>query len=179
VFIAYATDSGSVALDGQGGHSPFTQALLRNLDKPISIDDMFSLVTKEVRLVTKNTQRPYKYASLENIVCLTGGCYAAVSAPDGDIVQEAARSEVEELKIALQTNNADALTTYLQKYPESAKRDEILNMIAIQKRSEFDGWVLYEVTPPNYPAYLKLNSLQQVGDRIGVKTKYYLDPNGR
>jgi hypothetical protein len=30
VFIAYATDSGSVALDGTGQHSPFTQALLRN-----------------------------------------------------------------------------------------------------------------------------------------------------
>ena len=53
IFIAYATEAGSVALDGQGQHSPFTEALLRNLDKPISIDDMFSLVTREVRLVTK------------------------------------------------------------------------------------------------------------------------------
>ena len=46
VFIAYATDAGSVAQDGEGKHSPFTQALLKNLTKPISIDDMFSLVTK-------------------------------------------------------------------------------------------------------------------------------------
>jgi hypothetical protein len=51
VFIAYATDAGAVADDGNGKHSPFTQALLRNIQKPISIDDMFSLVTKEVRLV--------------------------------------------------------------------------------------------------------------------------------
>jgi uncharacterized caspase-like protein len=65
IFIAYATDAGAVADDGSGKHSPFTQALLRNIQKPISIDDMFSLVTKEVRLVTKNAQRPYKYASLE------------------------------------------------------------------------------------------------------------------
>jgi uncharacterized caspase-like protein len=36
VFIAYATDSGAVALDGTGQHSPFTQALLRNLSKSIS-----------------------------------------------------------------------------------------------------------------------------------------------
>jgi uncharacterized caspase-like protein len=52
VFIAYATDAGSVALEGDGRHSPFTQALLRNVKKPISIDDMFSLVTREVALVT-------------------------------------------------------------------------------------------------------------------------------
>lgn len=53
VFIAHATDAGSIADDGHGPHSPFTQALLRNIQKPISIDDMFSLVTREVRLVTK------------------------------------------------------------------------------------------------------------------------------
>ena len=74
IFIAYATDAGAVADDGQGQHSPFTQALLRNMQKHISIDDMFSLVTKEVRLVTKNAQRPFKYASLENIICLTSAC---------------------------------------------------------------------------------------------------------
>jgi uncharacterized caspase-like protein len=35
VFIAYATDAGAVAADGREGHSPFTQALLRNMQKPI------------------------------------------------------------------------------------------------------------------------------------------------
>jgi uncharacterized caspase-like protein len=69
VFIAYATDAGAVADDGNGKHSPFTQALLRNIQKPISIDDMFSLVTKEVRLVTKNAQRPYKRFSREHHLC--------------------------------------------------------------------------------------------------------------
>jgi caspase domain-containing protein len=150
VFIAYATDSGSVALDGQAEHSPFTQALLRNLDKPISIDDMFSLVTREVRLVTKNAQRPYKYASLENIVCLTGSCSSSSPVVDTDIVQEAQRSESEDLQIALQTNSSDALETYLQKYPESDKRNDVLNAIAARKRSEFDGWTLYEVVPPSF-----------------------------
>ena len=74
IFIAYATDAGAVVDDGHGEHSPFTQALLRYMERPVSIDDMFSLVTREVRLVTKNIQRPYKYASLENIICLTNAC---------------------------------------------------------------------------------------------------------
>jgi uncharacterized caspase-like protein len=85
IFIAYATDAGSVALEGDGEHSPFTKALLRNLKKPISIDDMFSLVTREVSLVTKGMQRPYKYASLENIVCLTGTCSGASSQAAADM----------------------------------------------------------------------------------------------
>jgi uncharacterized caspase-like protein len=89
IFIAYATDAGAVADDGQGQHSPFTQALLRNMQKSISIDDMFSLVTKEVRLVTKNAQRPFKYASLENIICLTPACSGTPAAAAGDIVQQA------------------------------------------------------------------------------------------
>src|SRR5262249_34316091 len=93
VFIAYATDAGGIADDGQGKHSPFTEALLRNLQKPISIDDMFSLVTREVRLVTKNAQRPYKYASLENIICVTPACSGAPVPATLDVVQEAKHSE--------------------------------------------------------------------------------------
>jgi hypothetical protein len=114
VFIAYATDSGAVALDGSGPHSPFTQALLRNIEKQISIDDMFSLVTKEVRLVTRNAQRPYKYASLENIICLARSCSTTVAdAPDvSNLIEESRRSELEERQIALQSDKAEALEAY-------------------------------------------------------------------
>ena len=76
IFIAYATDSGNVALDGEGqNNSPFTSALLKYIKNPVSIDDMFSMVTKDVRQSTKNNQRPYKYASLDGIVCIPGACY--------------------------------------------------------------------------------------------------------
>ena len=75
VFIAYATDAGNVASDGNSEkNSPFTTALLKNIAAPVSIDDMFSLVTKEVRTVTGNKQRPYKYASLEGIFCIPMSC---------------------------------------------------------------------------------------------------------
>jgi hypothetical protein len=75
VFIAYATDSGNVALDGAGQtNSPFTTALARHIGKPISIDDMFSLVTKDVLIQTKHKQKPYKYASLSGVICLTRLC---------------------------------------------------------------------------------------------------------
>ncbi len=81
IFIAYATDAGNVASDGLSGdkNSPFTSALLRHIKQPVSIDDMFSLVTKDVRQNTKNTQKPYKYASLEGVICLPGRCQQNVS----------------------------------------------------------------------------------------------------
>ena len=74
VFVAYATDSGNVALDGNEKNSPFTVALAKYIKEPISIDDMFSKVTKEVRQKTDNAQKPYKYASLDGVVCLTTVC---------------------------------------------------------------------------------------------------------
>ena len=176
VFIAYATDAGSVALEGDGQHSPFTTALLRNLKKPISIDDMFSLVTREVSLVTKGMQRPYKYASLENIICLAGSCSGGPPQPAVDIVQEARRSESDELQIARQTKNPNALQSFLEKYPESLERQKVLAEIAHLKRSEFDGWTLFQLTKNNRsPEYLKISSIRQFGDRVAVQTRSLID----
>ncbi len=75
IFIAYATDASNIASDGPGQlNSPFTTALLKYIKQPVSIDDMFSMVTKEVRHATKNAQKPYKYASLDGVICLPGSC---------------------------------------------------------------------------------------------------------
>ena len=178
VFIAYATDAGSVALEGEGEHSPFTQALLRNLKKPISIDDMFSFVTREVSLVTKGMQRPYKYASLENIICLTGTCSGTTPTPAANIVQEAQRSASDELQIALQTNNRDALETYLGKYPESPDRQKVLAEIGRLKRSEFNEWTLFQVTngANRFPLYLEFSSIRLLGDRVAIRVRSQVDP---
>jgi hypothetical protein len=186
VFIAYATDAGAVADDGQEKHSPFTEALLRNLLKPISIDDMFSLVTREVRLVTKNAQRPYKYASLENIICIPRSCSTAPVATANDVFQQARQSEADEFQIAMTTKSADALETYLEKYPETSKRADILREIGNLRRAEFSEWTLYELSTAGTPQYMKLNSIQQFGDKATAQVKYLVErpeqkklPNGK
>ena len=176
IFIAYATDAGSVALEGEGEHSPFTQALLGNLKKPISIDDMFSLVTREVALVTKGKQRPYKYASLENIVCLTSACSATTPQPSANIVQEVRRSEAEELQIALQTNSPNAMQSYLERYPASSARQKVLAKIARSRRSEFNEWTLFQISNGRFPEHLRVSSIRQFGDRVAVQIKYPVDP---
>jgi hypothetical protein len=166
-----------VALEGKGEHSPFTQALLRNVKKPLSIDDMFSLVTREVALVTKGMQRPYKYASLENIVCLTDTCSPTTTPPAADIVQEAQRSESDELQIALKTENLHALESYLEKYPESSERQSVLVEIGRLKRSEFDEWTLYEIRNLHNPQFMRLSSIQRFLGRAAVRVKLPVDPN--
>jgi hypothetical protein len=181
VFIAYATDSGSVALDGNGQHSPFTQALLRNLEKPISIDDLFSLVTREVRLATKNTQRPYKYASLENIICLTGECSGRGQddlAPI-EFTQQAKISESEDFDIAVGTNQVAALETYLRKYPNSPRRVEARDKLSSLIRADFNEWTLYEVGggPNNwrFPHYFKPSTIQRYDSKVAVEERSLVD----
>lgn len=65
VLIAYAARDGSVALDGSSQHSPFTEALLANLDQPqLDIRILFSKVRDAVMAKTKGQQEPFTYGSL-------------------------------------------------------------------------------------------------------------------
>jgi hypothetical protein len=175
VFMAYAAEAGSVADEGHGPHSPFTQALLKYVQKPVSIDDMFSLVTREVRLVTKNAQRPYKYASLENIICLTPECSSTLVVAPVDTIQQARQSQDDELQIALQTKNVDALGTYFDKYPEARKSEQLLSQIAALKRSEHTEWTLFEVANQHLPQFMQLSSIQKFGDQSAIRQKQPVD----
>jgi hypothetical protein len=147
---------------------------------PFQIDDLFSMVTKEVRLVTNNAQRPYKYASLESIVCLTGACGTpAPFTPAGitDIVQQAKLSEAEELQIALATNEILAIETYLRKYPDGDKNGEIVSRIAALKRSEYTEWTLFDVGDKRFPQYMRLSSVDPFNNRVSVQWKFLIDPS--
>lgn len=63
--IAFATDPGDVALDGEGKHSPFTTALLRHLQTPgLEIGVMMTRVRGDVFRETKERQRPWTNTSL-------------------------------------------------------------------------------------------------------------------
>jgi len=74
IYIAYSTSENEVADDGSGADSPFAAAFAANVGKPVSITDMFSYVTRDVMLETRNTQRPFSYSSLPGLFCLTGNC---------------------------------------------------------------------------------------------------------
>ena len=84
--IAYAAKAGSTAEDGDGQHSPFTNAILRNLTIPgLDIRLAFGRVKDEVMRVTGSRQEPFVYGSLG------GSNLPLVSAPK---VQETSEADV-------------------------------------------------------------------------------------
>lgn len=66
-FVAFATQPGAVAFDGSGENSPFTHALIENLDEPgISISDLMIKVRVEVEEETFERQLPWDQSSLRS-----------------------------------------------------------------------------------------------------------------
>jgi uncharacterized caspase-like protein len=64
--IAFATAPGKVAEDGEKAHSPFTQALLDNIEQPgVEVRRMMSNVRREVRELTGGRQVPWENSALE------------------------------------------------------------------------------------------------------------------
>jgi len=76
--VAFATEAGTVAADGDSNASPFTEALLRHLATPgLDLRIAFGRVRDAVIQKTANRQRPFIYGSLG------GETLALVAAPLG------------------------------------------------------------------------------------------------
>jgi hypothetical protein len=76
--IIFATSPDEVALDGEGEHSPFTAALLNNIDLPdTDLPVVMSRITGEVYNSTRQKQRPWINASLTGEVILNPQAKAA------------------------------------------------------------------------------------------------------
>ncbi|HSF63553.1 MAG TPA: caspase family protein, partial [Paracoccaceae bacterium] len=66
-FVAFATEPGGVSYDGTGdsANSPFTSAILRNIEEPgMSISDMMIKVRNDVEDATGRLQTPWDQSSL-------------------------------------------------------------------------------------------------------------------
>src|ERR1700743_3116014 len=74
--IAYAAKAGFTADDGDGEHSPFTTAVLKDLPVPgLDVRLAFGRVRDDVLKATANRQEPFVYGSLG------GGNVSLVPAP--------------------------------------------------------------------------------------------------
>ncbi|CAN7684414.1 caspase family protein [Mesorhizobium sp. LjRoot246] len=64
-FVAFATQPGNVTVDGTGENSPFTTALLKNVEIPgLSISDMMIRVRNETEALTVGRQVPWDQSNL-------------------------------------------------------------------------------------------------------------------
>lgn len=64
-FLAYATSPGNVAEDGTGSNGLYTKHLLAELQKPVSIENVFKRVRLNVRKESEGRQIPWESTSLE------------------------------------------------------------------------------------------------------------------
>jgi tetratricopeptide (TPR) repeat protein len=63
--VVYAAKDGQVALDGEGGNSPFAVAVTQRVATPgVEINKIFRLVRDDVMEATAGRQEPYTYGSL-------------------------------------------------------------------------------------------------------------------
>ena len=93
--ISFATKHGNTASDGEGEHSPYTQALLLEIEasEGVEIEQLLRKVQQSVKKITQGQQEPWRYGSLD------GDFYfrAALPAqPDSKAQQEAINRAIEE-----------------------------------------------------------------------------------
>jgi tetratricopeptide (TPR) repeat protein len=63
--VVFAAKHGQVALDGDGGHSPFVTSLIMRIETPqIEIRKLFDLVRDDVMAATDRRQQPFSYGSV-------------------------------------------------------------------------------------------------------------------
>ena len=107
MMIAFATQPGNVALDGEGRNSPFTHALLGHINQEgTTINDLMVEVRKDVLAATGGKQVPWENSSL------TGQFYFKPSEPKSIAEQSAEtdaqiavlRQEIERLQTSQATS---------------------------------------------------------------------------
>jgi Caspase domain len=104
-FIAYSTQPGNVALDGEGRNSPFAAALLKGIkESKHNLTAVMIEVRKEVLSVTSGKQVPWDHSALTgdfffHLAALPGVLpNAAPAAPETEATQRRLRELEEELK---------------------------------------------------------------------------------
>jgi formylglycine-generating enzyme required for sulfatase activity len=91
-FIAYATSPGDVADDGpRGGYGIFTGELLKTIQEPLRVEDVFKRVALAVQQRTQRRQTPWIASNLTGDFSFAAPAAAAVARPPRFAVREEVR----------------------------------------------------------------------------------------
>jgi dienelactone hydrolase len=140
VLVAYAAKDGTVASDGRGRNSPFTTALLANLERAgLEIRFLLANVRDEVLAATGHMQQPFVYGSLSRReIYLKPPAASAVA----DATNQYANSQIEISKaynLALQLGTREGWSAFLSHYTDGFYADLAkaqLSKIASNERPE-------------------------------------------
>ncbi|WP_170755864.1 caspase family protein [Ruegeria lacuscaerulensis] len=120
-FLAYATDPGGVALDGEKGNSPFTLSLAEHIETPgMAIEHLFKKVRVDVLDQTRGLQTPWDTSSLTQD-------FAFSSQVQTPTVQT--RSEEELWQEATTSRDPVQIMLFMRAYPDSAYAAEASDLL--------------------------------------------------
>lgn len=123
LLIAYATDPGAIAFDGNGVDSPYSTALARHLTEPgVEIQSALTRVRGEVTETTQGRQRPWHNASLGREVFL--GKPSAEAAPAEKPVADASKDTTTTVA-PVATNDPPSWEVEQRLWDEASKRNSV------------------------------------------------------
>jgi len=176
VLVAYAARDGTTADDGDGRNSPFTAALLHNIETPgLEISFLFRNVRDEVMAATKREQQPFVYGSLSKEAIYLKPL-ALQSSQHGSAAETTASKENEQWQ-AIKTSSVPGLyEEFLTKYPNSPHAFEARERLADLKSKEIASLNPTTTASPNTTVE-KPELLQGTrGDPVGGKKRSLLTP---
>ena len=105
-FISFATSPGNVAEDGDSdaGNGLFTQFLIKELQKPAKIEDVFKRVRLQVRQKSQGRQIPWESTSLEDDFAFNDGAKHTFN-PE-DLIREAKEAKEKEERLKAEAEAA-------------------------------------------------------------------------
>jgi uncharacterized caspase-like protein len=113
--VAFAAKAGLTALDGNSTNSPYATALVKHIATPgLDLRRAFGFIRDDVLQATGNRQEPYVYGSLGGADVALVPAKPATLAPVANAQSETRR----DYELALQLGNKDALSAFLNQYPD-------------------------------------------------------------
>jgi uncharacterized caspase-like protein/uncharacterized protein YraI len=159
VLISFAAEAGKTADDGDGQHSPYTEALLGVLDQPgLEVGRMFRTVRAKVRETTGGVQVPIEQAQLpdEDIYLVAGAAPAPTPAHGPTPAAQPAPVDDPLLAYltALQTGDRAAMEDFIRRYPDHPRAADARAVVADIAENEFWDTTKTKDTEVAYRAYI-------------------------
>jgi uncharacterized caspase-like protein len=136
--VAYATAPGQVAADGNGGNSPYAEALAKNLTTAgLPLESVFRQVRIEVSEKTSGEQVPWEETSLtQEVILKTSSTQANQQPPAVTSSNSTELGSAQAYMLAVGTNKIEDYQAFLQKHPtaqEAPKALRNIEMLADEK----------------------------------------------
>ncbi|MBK3665791.1 caspase family protein [Bradyrhizobium diazoefficiens] len=160
--VGYSTAPGAEALDGSGGHSPYTQAFLNVARQPnVPIEQLFKRVRLEVNQTTSGAQIPWESSSLTSDFTFFGDtAVAANRAPvNAPVVQMASnlpsRSTRQAYDYVLSEGRPEYYQEFIEMYPHDPLCDHIRWLLSNLLLTQAWHQAVLANSPIGYHAFYK------------------------